>query len=152
MKKILNFHVATLLLVIFAAMSFSSCSDDDEDVVLESYIIGNWHSYKAVSYNQGESKTLNISKDGDWSSMYFEFDFENDGTAIFRSWVQDEYGLSHWIQSKCSFAVRGDEVRVKDSEGGIISLFFDSGEKSLYIRTSNNNYGTEITTYLYFRK
>ncbi len=152
MKKKLNYHVATILLVVFAAMSLCACSDDDEDVVLESYIIGNWHTYKAVVHSYGETETLIVNKDGEWSSSYFEFDFKNDGTAIFRSWVQDEYGLSHWVQSNCAFGVRGDEVRVKDSGGNIISLFFDSKEKSLYIRISNHDYGTEITTYLYFRK
>ena len=152
MKKLLNYHVVTLLLVIFAAMSFSSCSDDDEDVVLESFIIGKWHSYKVTFYGYGEPETFNISKDGDWSMVYYEFDFQNDGNVIWYMWVSDDNGMSHWVKSKCMYQIIGDEVRIRDSAGGISSLSYNSKEKNLFLRHVSQYNGSQTTLFLYFRK
>ena len=152
MKRPLNYQGIILLLLI-SAMSFCACNDDDDkNVVLESYIIGSWHSFKAVVHYNGEAETINISKTGEYSAAYFEFDFKNDGTAIFRGWTQDEHGLSHWGQDNCRYVIRGDEVQVKDSTGEIISMFFSSKDKTLYIRSYSNGNGSQITTYIYFKK
>ena len=95
---------------------------------------------------------MNISKNGDYSPLYWEFDFNKDGTTTFHFWAQDDKGMSHWAQGHGSYEVRGDEVRTKDSGGNIISLFFDSKDKVLYMRYSQTTNGTQVTTYIYFRK
>ena len=96
-----------------------------------------------------------ISKDGDNSPLYWEFDFKRDGTVTAHLWVQDDNGMSHWEQSEGLYEIRGEEVRTRSSSsnsGNIISLFFDSKDKELYIRFSQTTNGTQVTTYLFFRK
>ena len=152
MKRLLNYQGIILLLLI-SAMSFCACNDDDDkNVVLESYIIGSWHSFKAVIHYNGETETVNISKTGEYSAAYFEFDFKNDGTANVRLWSQDEHGMSHWVHGNARYIVRDDEVLIQDSTNGILSMNFNSKDKTLYIRNSSNSNETYITTYIYFKK
>lgn len=152
MKKILN-HTLAILLVIFGAVSLCSCGDDDDDdIVLESYIIGKWHSYKYVFHMNGESKTMDISKTGPYSSIYFEYDFKSDNTMIGGYWEQDEFHASHWVHGNCIYSVRGNEVRTKDSGGTIMDLTFNPNDRTLYIRSSQNIQGDQVTSYIYFKK
>lgn len=39
-------------------------NDDDEILSFESYVVGAWHSYKAVVKANGKSETLSINKTG----------------------------------------------------------------------------------------
>lgn len=154
MKRQQKHSTINILFAIFMALFLCACSDDDDDrnVLLENYIVGSWHSYKTVVHANGETNTYKINKTGEFSFSYFEIDFKYDGTAILHGWVQDNMGLSHWGQGNCTYAVIGDEVRIRDSGGNSTSMFFDSKDRTLYTRGVVNNYGSTSTVYIYYRK
>ena len=155
MTKTKDFFKLLLLLVI-ASSTLCACGDDDDDDFnynsLNSYIIGKWHSYKGVVSAEGEKETVQISKTGEFSAAYYEIDFQNNGTAIFYAWIQDQNGLSQWTQVKSSYQVQNDQVLLRDSSGETLSFTFDSKEKALYMRAVTDYYGIQATVFIYLRK
>lgn len=146
-----------LLLLVIACTTFIACGGDGDDDDfsqdnLKSYIIGSWHSYKGVATANGESVTVDITKNGDFSAAYFEIDFQNNGTAVFKAWTQDPNGLSRWSQENCKYQVQNYEVLLRDSSGETLSLSFDSKEKALYCRMVSQIDGTQMTIFVYLRK
>ena len=145
-----------LLLLVIACTTLCACGDDDDDDFsqdrLKSYVIGKWHSYKGVVTAGGERETVNITKTGDFSGAYFEIEFQNDGTAVFYAWMQDSNGLSRWSNENCTYQVQNNEVLLRDTSGEILSLSFDSKEKALYYRVVSQEYGTQMTVFVYLRK
>lgn len=134
---------------------FVSCSSDDDNdnySTLDSYIIGTWHSFKGTVYAEGQSKTFDIDKTGEFSSAYFEFDFRDSGTVYVRCWKQDTNGLSQWIEEVCSYYAVNDIVNVTDSGGETMSMAFDIKDKSLCIRIVTMINGTQVTTNVFLRK
>ena len=143
----------TILMVTMLSFGLSSCSNDDDDKVVdtENEIIGTWKSYKAVVYGQGQSATVSISKTGEYSDSYIEITFEKGGKAIGYSWDEDENGLSQWMHETGAYTINGNSIIVTfDGETGTFT--YDEKEKNLYIRGSVKTDAGDITTYIYLKK
>lgn len=144
---------STLMLMIALVPFVTACGDDDDTPVsLNSYIVGNWHSFKftsTVGQNSGEGA---IEKTGTYSQLYYEMSFKNDGKVSVSHWKQNTSGISSWVTESCTYKVNGNSVTVSDSEGSM-DLYFDSSQKMLYARisTTDTTYGN-ITVYVYLRK
>lgn len=153
MRKKNLLHLLTVMIVAMLSVGSVSCGGDDVDetINVNSYIIGTWHSFKATGYAQGESVTLDISKNGEYSSAYLELVFNSDGTVIGSSWQQDSNGVSRWISEKGNYAVKGNMVDIMFSNE-TASLIFDTSDRTLCIRGAQNVNGTNITINIYLRK
>ncbi len=73
MKKRLLFSLMALFML---SLTFTSCSDDDDDVDYSSAIIGKWQLIKVTYTTKGESE------DEDWSSDNCYLEYKSDGTCI----------------------------------------------------------------------
>ena len=146
-----------MLLMVIACTTFTACGDDDDDEFtqedLSSYVIGKWRSYKGIVTANGQTETVSITKTNEYSPAYYEIEFKNDGTAIFSAWVEDDNGLSSWMQENVKYQVVNNDIWLKDSTGEIASLSYDSKEKALYLRVVlDDDYGTQTTVYIYMKK
>ena len=141
----------TLLLVATLSVSFSSCKNDDEPVILDDYIIGSWHSFKGVVTASGKSETIDISKTGDYSLAYIEVDFLNGGQAICRGWDMDSNGLVTWVEERCTYSTNNDIVTMTSPEGETVSLVFDNN-KTLCYKTITTIYGSAVMMSVYLKK
>ena len=58
MKKVWGIFVIMMITVLSVGVtSCGSDSDDDgDDIVLNSYVLGKWHSYKGTFYYNGEKR------------------------------------------------------------------------------------------------
>lgn len=142
------------LMLIIVLVSFVTACGDDEDtpVSLNSYIVGNWHSFKfssTVGQNSGEGA---IDKTGAYSQLYYEMSFKNDGKMSVSYWKENTSGISSWVTESSTYIVNGNSVTISDGEGSM-DLYFDSNQKLLYARvsTKDSTFGV-ITVYVYFRK
>ncbi len=153
MTKMNLLRILTIMIVTILSVGFVSCGGDDVDetINVNSYIIGTWRSFKATGYAQGESVTLDISKNGEYSSAYLELVFNSDGTVIGSNWQQDSSGVSRWVSEKGNYIVNGNMVDVTFSDG-TASLTFDASDRTLCFRAAQNVNGTNITINLFLRK
>ena len=76
--KMKHFIYAALLLLTLPFII--SCGDDD--VELDSYIIGKWHSYKMIGHYPDEAISIPVSKTGEGSQSYIELIFNNGGSVV----------------------------------------------------------------------
>lgn len=141
----------TFVMIAFAAFSFSSCKSDDEEVPLESYIKGSWHSYKGVAKVAGESETVDISKSGTYYFAYAEMDFHDGGQAIYRGYDLDSNGVPKWVVENVSYRTEGNTVTVTSPGGESISMVFDS-KRNLCYQTTVTIGGTPIAISIYMKK
>lgn len=184
----MKYYINILLILSLALLSstFTGCTGDDndsfEEVNLESYIVGSWHSYRATAYGNGEEINIDITKDNEYSSMYVEAIFRADGTATMYSWQPDKNNISRWIAEEGVYTVNGNAVEVRDApkeqpkrdsgnqgigfnvsigggttrattENDVLSMMFDQSSKSLFVRVSGTNkYGIDFVTNIYLRK
>lgn len=152
MKQIKKWSIYMLMLMAMPLMVACGSDDSGHKDSLGTYIIGNWHSYKATAYANGQSRTVDVDKTGEYSSMYIECNFQSGGTAIMKAWQVDANGLSHWAEETCSYTVNGDIVKISDSSGGTIDAVYDSNENALILRLSLSSNGVTGTANIYFRK
>lgn len=131
-----------------------SCgSDDDEEVAdVNSYIVGEWHSYKATIYYEGQQVTKEVTKTGEFSSAYFEMLFKIDGTMDFYSWQNNSSGINNWVKSQARYTINGDMVSILDSDGSTYDFIFDSKSKNLCLQLMYSYYGETAKVNLYFKK
>ena len=83
-------------MILLPLFLFTACGDDDDSVAMESYIIGKWHSYKAVVSANNQSVDLDVSKTGQYSVFYYEMTFKNDNTVILGYYEVDKNQMSSW--------------------------------------------------------
>ena len=155
MKKILLAYLLPVLLLGFISVSFVACGDDDDDVILSSYIIGKWHSYKFVGYYQQEEIILEVEKNGAYSVSYFELEFEKNAKVIMYGWQQDQHGLSTWASEMGTYTINGNTVIISsdDTDEDSLTLMFDEKSKELYVRAIvQNESSIPITAYLFLKK
>jgi hypothetical protein len=150
MNKIKYFGMMIALL--FSALSFNACSSDDDEVSIDSYLKGKWHSYKAVVSAQNQSVDLEVTKTGQYSQFYYEAVFK-DGNKVDMSYYKvDDNTASRWETETGSYSVNGDVITVYDEEGAI-DFFFNPKEKNMYMRVAGEVENIGYTTvFLYFRK
>lgn len=141
----------TFVMIAFAAFSFSSCKSDDEEVPLESYIKGSWHSYKGVAKVAGKSETVDISKSGTYYFAYAEMDFHDGGQAIYHGYDLDSNGVPKWVVENVSYVTEGNTVTVTSPGGESISMVFDS-KRNLCYQTTVTIGGTPIAVSIYMKK
>ena len=133
MKKILN----VIVLIGLMMPLMVSCGSDDEEVELNSYIVGTWHSYKAIYnyYNyEGEIITQEVTKTGDFSSAYYEMIFKKDGTMTLFYWRLNNSGASSWEQAPGKYIIKGDTVSIYGSFKEVTDFQFDSKTKNLCLQ------------------
>ena len=134
MKKILSVF---LLIGMMMPVWVSCSSDDEEEVDLNSYIVGTWHSYK-VTYNyedyEGETITQEVTKTGDFSSAYYEMIFKQDGTMTLFYWRLNNSGTSSWEQAPGKYIIKGDIVSIYESFKEVTDFQFDSKSKDLCLQ------------------
>lgn len=151
--KQFRFLSMMLAVMILPFMAACSSSDDDDPVLLESYIIGTWHTYKASGYGNSQSVEIDITKTGEYSAAYEEVVFEKGNKVTIKSWVLDKNGITHWTETPCTYTVKGDIVTITDPNGESGDLVFDAKEKTLLLKsTIVNSYGIQIFMNIYFRK
>ena len=149
MKKYIS--VLFLFSLCLFGTSFVSCSDDDSPVDFESYLLGTWHSFKGIVYYDGDKYAVDINKTGEFSSSYMEFTFKQGGTGIGRVWVQDDNGMTRWIEEGISYHISGNTVNIID-EGEPLQLTFDEKTNCLYYRMVTKYDFEDTTIYVYFKK
>ena len=164
--------------------TFASCTGDDkesyENAELSSYIIGTWHSYYAEVYGNGEKKSVDITKNNEYSAMYIEAVFMQNGKVKLYSWQPDNNGLNKWIEENCLYTVKGNTVEIYDvsaeknsdsqSQGigfnihggyttrasvndDAVTLMFEPSNRSLFIKvTGRNQYGIDFVGNIYLKK
>ncbi len=153
MKRIHLLKVWMLGLVLLPLLS--SCGGDDAGGDINSlgdYIIGNWHSYKATVYANGNSNTVNVDKTGEYSALYFEGVFEKGSTVIIKGWKNDSNGASHWEEEVCTYSVNGDIVKITDSNGESIDTTYSTKDRSLILRFVLTINGVQVTCNIFFKK
>ena len=108
MKKLFFFAAA-----LFAAVSFSACSDDDKDDNKDASIIGTWQITREVGYEivPGEGKfdkdiTYPIDDVNDDYGFYYTYTFNEDGSGTYKSFnyyennqLQEEWSLKYSISN-----------------------------------------------------
>lgn len=145
MKNILSI----LLVGLMIPLMVSCGSDDDEVADVNSYIVGEWHSYKATYNYEGETITQEVTKTGDFSSAYYEILFKKDGTMTLYYWRLNNSGASKWEQAPGRYVVKGDIVSIYDSFIEVTDLLFDSKSKNLCLQVLLSS-GTKLN--IYFKK
>ena len=166
-------NIALVLGIILMTSIISGCNNDNdetyENVDLRTYIIGTWHSYRATAYGNGQERTVDITKNNEYSSMYIEAVFRADGTATVYSWQPDNNNVSRWIAEEGIYTVNGNSVELRkkpneqntndrnnnqgitfnvaDGSGttranvndDILPLMFDQTNRNLFIRITGTN-------------
>lgn len=108
MKKLFFFAAA-----LFAAVSFSACSDDDKDDNKDASIVGTWQITREVGYEivPGEGKfdediTYPIDDVNDAYGFYYTYTFNEDGSGTYKSFnyyennqLQEEWPLKYSISN-----------------------------------------------------
>ena len=158
MKQLKNLSI--FMLVALMAATFASCSKDDDnaDFDLNSYIVGTWHSYKAVGYVQGgpyygQSYELQIEKTGQWAEAYIECNFFEGNKVIENVFKKDENGVLHWEEEQDVYVVKGNVVTITDVEGISEELMFDTKDKTLCFQAvATNDEGIPVKLSVYLKK
>lgn len=127
----------------------SSCGgDDSQPVDLNSYILGDWRSYRATGYYQGEMINLDVDKTGAWSMAYWEMSFKQNGNMTMGYWEPETY--TTWTWDNCKFKINGNMVTLTDSDGGSIDLVFKDYELCFKMTQLYN--GSPLTVNVFLRK
>ena len=94
--KTLNYF-GRITLLVFAMLFTVSCgSDDDDDISIDNYLIGKWHTFKAVVSAQNQSVDLDITKTGTYSQFYFEAVFNTNNKVDMSYYKVDANNASRW--------------------------------------------------------
>jgi hypothetical protein len=148
-----QFKLYGLLIALLSSMLFvTSCSNDDEDVDINTYIKGKWYSYKASVSDKNGTTDADISKTGKLSLVYYEFLFKEDNIVDFSYYKDDVNKMSKWVTETLQYSIKGDVVTLYDSSGSM-DLFFNENERSLYLRIAgDSSNGDYKTIFIYLRK
>lgn len=149
MKHIYKTFLLILILTL-GLVGISSCSDDNDDVNIETYIKGKWCSYKAEISANNKTVNLKVSRTGEYSDFYYEFVFK-DNNKVENSYYENVANQnSRWKTETDTYSIKGDVVTIYDGRN-FMDLFVKG--KSLYIRTAVNveNIGY-ATVFVYLRK
>lgn len=142
-----------MLFMILSALSLSSCSnDDDDDILIDSYLKGKWHSYKVMVSAQNITTDLDITKYNQYSQFYYETFFKDNNIVDFSYYNLENNISSRWITETYTYSVKDDVVTIYDSNDAI-DFIYNSKEKNMYMRLSFYDKDNVWTTlFVYFCK
>lgn len=122
MKK-LHFSLLAILFALFAMVSFTACSSDDEDTPstedVQTYIIGMWQPTHVTGYDWDENgKPAKVDKDIDIDDV-ISFEFEQGGTFNEYVWTGNKwkiecYGEGYSISGNKLTTYEKDDINVLD--------------------------------------
>lgn len=124
MKK-LHFSLLAILFALFAMVSFTACSSDDEDTPstedVQTYIIGMWQPTHVTGYDWDENdKPAKVDKDIDIDiDDVISFEFKQGGTFNEYIWTGNKWKI------ECSgeaYSILGNKLTTYDVEDGITVL------------------------------
>ena len=149
-----------IVAAMFAVVSFSACSDDDDKDVNPNQIIGTWQIIREVGYEivAGEGKmekdiTYPIDDVNDDYGFYFTYTFNEDGTGRYKSYYYyDNNKLdSNW---SVEYTISNNQLMIyEEPEEGNPTSVYEIKELTknklvlLYKKVDDNDgYKAEITT------
>ncbi len=111
-------NIALVLGIILMTSIISGCNNDNdetyENVDLRTYIIGTWHSYRATAYGNGQERTVDITKNNEWSAAYIEINFRIDGKAEVSGWATNTDGTTKWITEIGEYSVKDNAIELRE--------------------------------------
>ena len=134
MKKL--FLIAASL---FAAVSFSACSDDNDS---DASIVSTWmitHSEGWVIYSDGSRDDFNDDYPNDIDSYYWTYSFDDNGACVEKSYTDHATDDDH--PTYFTYTISGKTLTLKESNGAFQYVFeiqsltsqslvlFEKGEK-----------------------
>ena len=117
MKK-LHFSLLAILFALFAMVSFTACSSDDEDTPstedVQTYIIGMWQPTQVTGYDWDENdKPAKVDKDIDIDDV-ISFEFKQGGTFNEYIWTGNKWKI------ECSgeaYSISGNKLTTYEEDG-----------------------------------
>lgn len=117
MKK-LHFSLLAILFALFAMVSFTACSSDDEDTPstedVQTYIIGMWQPTHVTGYAWDENdKPAKVDKDIDIDDV-ISFEFKQGGTFNEYIWTGNKW------EKECSgeaYSISGNKLTTYEEDG-----------------------------------
>lgn len=184
MKRVLN-HILLLAGLVLISACFSGCGKEDEKrytekVDLNEYILGRWHSFRAVVYGNGIEKAIDITSSNEYSAAYFEMNFRDSGRVVTSAWQPNANGTARWISGEDAYFINGDAVEIREIEGevdsewnqglefspsvgsttftragygdGAITMIFEQSSRTLRLRLTQKVNGINAVMNIYFIK
>ena len=134
MKK-LHFSLLAILFALFAMVSFTACSSDDDDTPsaedIQTSIIGIWQPTHVSGYDwdKDEDKPVKVDKDIDIDDA-IAFEFKQGGTFNEYVWTEsNEYG---WTESKWKIESSGEAYTIS---GNKLTTYEEDGINVLDVYT-----------------
>lgn len=117
MKK-LHFSLLAILFALFAMVSFTACSSDDEDTPstedVQTYIIGMWQPTHVTGYDwNGNDKPAKVDQDIDIDDA-ISFEFEQDGTFNEYIWTGNKWEIECFREA---YSISGNKLTTYDANG-----------------------------------
>jgi len=147
-----------LVAAMFAAVSFSACSDDDDNKIDPNQIAGTWQITREVGYEivPGEGKmekdiTYPIDDVNDDYGFYFTYTFNENGTGRYKSYYYyDNNRLdSNW---SIEYTISNNQLLMYEEPEGNPTSVYNIKELTksklvlLYKVDDSDGYKAEITT------
>ena len=142
----------SMFLLAMALPVLVSCSGDDEEP-LESVIVGQWHSYKAVVSNSNVKKTIDVTQNGEYAAFYMEATFASDKTVLVKTWMENGQTY-YWGDMKCVYTIDGNDLTiVADNNEKTVAKYYPKDKNIIWtMLIKDRTTGDLITTNLYFKK
>ena len=142
----------SMFLLAMALPVLVSCSGDDEEP-LESVIVGQWHSYKAVVSNSNVKKTIDVTQNGEYAAFYMEATFASDKTVLVKTWMENGQTY-YWGDMKCVYTIDGNDLTiVADNNEKTVAKYYSKDKNIIWtMLIKDRTTGGLITTNLYFKK
>lgn len=146
-----------IVAALFVAVSFSACSDDDDNKINPDQIVGTWMVIHEKGYSSGE-KPGTID---DWDNTYpiddydgkfhYTYTFYADGTGWYKDYIDNKL-QSEW---SLTYSIKNNQLLLyEEPEGGNLSGAYDilSLTKTQLIikyseRDGDNSFMEETTTF-----
>lgn len=110
-----------IVAAMFAAVSFSACSDDDDK---DASIIGTWmiaHSEGWVIYSDGTRDDFNDDYPNDIDYYYWIYMFDDKGTCVRKSYTDHAADDEH--PDYFTYTINGKTLTLKESKGAFQNVF-----------------------------
>ena len=142
----------SMLVLAMALPVILSCSSDDEEP-LESVIVGQWHSYKAVVSNSYGKSSFDVTQNGEYAAFYMEAIFSSDKTVLVKTWMENGQSYN-WGEMKCAYTIDGNDLTiVPENSEKTVAKYYPKDKNIIWtMLIKDRTTGDLITTNLYFKK